>query len=452
MRSSTHLSLCSNPLVCAVVIFLIVAAPILPPAAAADVLSLAVKPFGTGAQVVLSASQPLRFSLRHLSGPPRLIVDLAGLEVGQLAGAQEINLPPVRTVRLTRSNGGVQVVVELMEPVLVDITTSTDARTLTLLLRPMAMPAARTTPSSPLPTEVLRLQYLKARDVAAHLQVLLPGLGARPDETTNSVIVTGSAEQIAQARQLVGALDAPPASAPVTEVIPLKVLKAGVVAPIVATIFPQAQIRAEDRINALVVIAPPVLLARVKIVIAALDVPPAALPSAPTTEVLRVQHADPAQAASLLASVLPEAQVRVDPATRTLTVTAPPAVLAQAKTLLQQMDVPSPSAQISEIVRVRTGDPEAVAAALRQAVPAVTVTADRALGALILQGPRADVERAKTILTTLDGQPPPLDSDARRGDPTEVHDAERVRHRAVHQPVRRGTGADPALGPPARLS
>ncbi|MDR7544577.1 MAG: secretin N-terminal domain-containing protein, partial [Armatimonadota bacterium] len=46
--------------------------------------------------------------------------------------------------------------------------------------------------------------------------------------------------------------------------------------------------------------------------------------------------------------------------------------------------------------------PEALAGALRQALPGVTVTSDRTLGALIVQGLRADVERAKAIVATLD--------------------------------------------------
>lgn len=146
-------------------------------------------------------------------------------------------------------------------------------------------------------------------------------------------------------------------------------------------IFPGTQVRAEGRLNAVVLVAPPALLARVKAVIAALDTPPAA-PAGPATEVVALRHADPVQIATLLAGVLPQVRVRVDPATRSLTLTGPPAVLAQAKAMLLSLDAPSPTAPTSEIVRVRAGDPEALARALRQAVPGLTVTPDRALSAL----------------------------------------------------------------------
>lgn len=192
----------------------------------------------------------------------------------------------------------------------------------------------------------------------------------------------------------------------------LKVLKADALAPILSVIFAGAQVRAEGRLNAVVLVAPPALLARVKAVIAALDTPPAA-PAGPTTEVVTLRHADPVQIATLLAGVLPQVRVRVDPATRSLTLTGPPAVLAQAKAMLLPLDAPSPTAPASEIVRVRAGDPEALARALRQAVPGLTVTPDRALSALILQGPLAEVERAKALVQALDTQPVPAPAQMR---------------------------------------
>jgi type II secretory pathway component GspD/PulD (secretin) len=381
-------------------------------------------------QVVITATSPFSFTLRRLSAPERLVVDLRGIEVSALNGAQEVNLPPVRVVRLARGSGFVQVVIELAEPVLADISLAPDARTLTLRLErtgtvstvaapappPSVVPGAVTprgpppataspTLASTLPTDVIRLRHLKARDVAAHLQTLLPGLVARVDEGTNSLLLTGTPEMLAQAKHLVAALDTPPLTTPVTDVIALKVLKSEVLAPILATMFPQAQVRAEPRLNAIVLTATPALLDRVKAVITALDVPQAT-PAGPATEIFTLQHADPAQVASLLAGAVPQAQIRVDPATRTLTITAPPAAITQVKTLLQQFDAPSPTAPASEIVRVRSGDPDAVARALRQAFPTLTVTADRGLGAVILQGPRADVERAKAMLAALETQPP----------------------------------------------
>jgi type II secretory pathway component GspD/PulD (secretin) len=376
-------------------------------------LSVSVRSAGAAVQVVLSASVPLRFSLRQLAAPARLVVDLAGLQVESLPGAQEVVLPPVHALRVARGSGFIQVVVDLATPVLVDVGAGDDGRTLVLALRAASPPAARAVPAVALPTEVVRLQHVRAKELAAHLQVLLPGLRARPDEGTNSVLLTGAPDAIAQAKQLIAALDAGPADTPLTEVVALKTAKAEVLGPVLAAIFPHARLHWDVRLNALGITAPPALLARVKAAVASLDVPPPAPTTTPATEVLRLQHADPAQAASLLVAVVPQVQVRVDPATRTLTVSGPPASLAQAKTLMQQFDLPSPSAPLSEIIRVRTADPDALAAALRLAVPGLTVTAERTLGAVVLQGARADVERAKTILTALDTQTAPAPAQMR---------------------------------------
>jgi type II secretory pathway component GspD/PulD (secretin) len=253
-------------------------------------LTVAVRPAPVGAQVILSAPAPLRFTLRHLSAPDRLVADLFGPATGRLSGTQQIALPPVRSVRLAPGQGFVQVVIELTGPVLADVEVDADGKRLRLLLRPAAgaagpsrapAPAAPAPPApvppSPAPLsaiEVIRLQHARARDVAGHLAALLPGLMVRADEEANSLILSGPADR-----------------------------------------------------------------------------------------------------------------------------------LAQAKALLQQMDAPSPSAPASELVRVRAADPEALARALRQAVPGLVVTADRALSALILQGSRADVDRAKALLAALEAQP-----------------------------------------------
>jgi hypothetical protein len=178
--------------------------------AAPGTLAVAVRPIATGAQVTLTASGPVRFTLRHLSSPDRLVIDLAGLDGAALAGAQELVVPPVRAVRLAKVAGGVQVVIELIEPVLVDLSTTADGRSLTLTLRGVGSAAPRARPAPALPTEVLRLQHLKPREVAAHLQHLLPGVQVRPDEATSTIIVLGTPEQLVQAKALVAALDAPP--------------------------------------------------------------------------------------------------------------------------------------------------------------------------------------------------------------------------------------------------
>ncbi|MDR7419860.1 MAG: secretin N-terminal domain-containing protein [Armatimonadota bacterium] len=182
--------------------------------AAPGSLSVTVRPAAPGAQVTLTASGPVRFTVRHLTSPERLVVDLSGLDASSLAGTQELVVPPVRAVRLAKVTGGVQVVIDLTEPVLVDLSTTADGRSLTLTLRGGGPAVPRAAPAPALPTEVLRLQHLKPRDVAAHLQSLLPGVQVRPDEATMSVIVMGTAEQIAQVKALVAALDAPPRRRP----------------------------------------------------------------------------------------------------------------------------------------------------------------------------------------------------------------------------------------------
>jgi type II secretory pathway component GspD/PulD (secretin) len=394
-------------------------------------LSVSVRQVDSGAQVTLAAASPLRYSLRHLDNPHRLIVDLAGLRVAA-SGTQEVSVPPVRSIRIAQGRGFAQVVVVvLVGPVQADVAASGDGKTLALRLRGVegresrlesksqtassprpsppsgqapALPSGVTVPvPSPVPAEAVRLQHVRAMEVAEHLRRLLPDLVARADESTNTLLLSGPQGVLQQARQIIGVLDQPAPTQPVTEAVPLKVVRAQAIAPVLQAMFPQSQIRAEPTTNSVLITAPRRLVEPIKAVIAALDVVTAPSPTAPVTEAIRLQHADPMEVARLISAVLSGTRVRVDHGTRMLTIVAPPAVLQQAKALIQQLDQPSPTAPVSEVIRVRQ-DPGAVAAVLRQAVPQVTVTPDRNLGAVIVAGPRAEVERARAILQSLEAQ------------------------------------------------
>lgn len=352
------------------------------------------------------------YALRHLTSPDRVAIDLRGA-ARVPARRQVVDIPPVEAVRVSTGQGFQQVVIELTAPVIVDTQVQAGGKVLQLDLRARAPTGAsspitsRGPPSTSQSVEVIRLRHIKPQEVAIHLQQVLPGLIVRVDGAGNSLLLSGPTDPLAQARQLIAALDVPPATAPVTEAIPLRVLGADSLAPLLAAMFPEAKVRADDRLKAVIVAAPPRILEQVKQVIAALDVPPAPSPTEPTTEVFVLQHADPMKTAALLLAALPGAKVRVDHASRTLAITAPPLVLNQARTLIQKLDVSSPTAQVSEVVRVRSVDPEAVANILRQAVKGITVTPDKAVGAVILQGPREQVERAKAIVASLDASSQP---------------------------------------------
>lgn len=386
--------------------------------AAALMVSVQKKP--SGIEVSLTSTVPLRFALQHLKNPDRVVVGLRDAQITRLSGAQVVDLPPVQAIRLAREAGFVQVVIDLTEPVVADAEVSRDGRRLILLLHSRtsgqrqqapaearAPPAVVVTTAPRLPTEAIRLRHSTATEIAGHLQRLLPGLVVRAALASNSLLLSGPSEQIARAKLLVAALDVPPSSAPVTEAIIVKALQAEALASLLLAMFPEARVKTETRFNAVVVAALPRVLEQIKAVIATLDVPPTPSPTEPITEVFRLQHADPMKTAALLLAALPGAKVRVDHASRTIAITAPPQVLTQARTLIQKLDVSSPTAPVSEVVRVRSVDPEAVANVLRQAVKGITVTPDKAVGAVILVGPRELVERAKAIVASLDASSQP---------------------------------------------
>jgi type II secretory pathway component GspD/PulD (secretin) len=306
-------------------------------------------------------------------------------------------------------------VIDLSGPVIVGAELQARGKSLILLLRPHPSGTAqgvvptRSPPASAEAIETIHLRHASPLEVATNLRRLLPHLAVLVDEKGNRLLLRATAEVLAQAKQLIAALDVAPANAEMTEAIHLKVLKPDMLVPLLIAMFPGARIRADVRLNAVVIAASPRVLEQVKGVIAALDVPPTLSPTEPITEVFRLQHADPMKTASLLLAAVPSVKVRVDPATRDLAVTGTPLALTQIRTLLQKLDLPSPTDVTSEVVRVRSIDAEAAANVVRLALPGLTVTADRVVGAVIIQGPRSEVERAKNILASLEtqGQPGP---------------------------------------------
>jgi type II secretory pathway component GspD/PulD (secretin) len=384
--------------------------------AATEALIVDVVKFGQGVRVRLRASIPYEFSVRSLIRPDRLVVDLKGLKITRVVGLGQFSLHPILAIRApTRTSGPLQLVVDLSEPVTVDTEVQARGKVLVLLLRTRAVRGvpnpitARSPPIGSLSVETVRPRYVSAHDVAAQVRRLLQDLTVLVNDNGNSLVLRGPAEIVAQAKQLISALDIPPPNSPVTEAVPLKVLKPDLLGPLLAAMFPEARIGLERRLNAVIVSAPIRVLEQVKGVIAALDVPPTQSPNDPVTEVFRLQYADPMRAAAWLLAALPGTKVMVDHGTRTLTITAAPLALNQAKALLEKLDTPSPTEITSEVVRVRSLDAEAAANVIKQALPSLAVTGDRTIGAVILQGPRSEVERAKNILASLEtqGQPGP---------------------------------------------
>lgn len=259
-------------------------------------VTVTVRPAAAGVHLLVSALAPFRFALRQLQGPNRLVVDLLGLEASVPAGVQEVNLTPVRAVRLARGSGFVQVVIDLTGPVLAGVSGGADGRSLTLSLQAL-LPGLAARPEVPSPaapaSQIVRARTADPEALARALQQAVPGLTVTPDRALGALILQGSRADVERAMAILAALDAQPAPAAPqmrVEVIPLKHAMpsefltepatsrsaedmAQTVQAALQPIHPELRITVEKRLQALILTGTPGALAAARVLVERLDQP-----------------------------------------------------------------------------------------------------------------------------------------------------------------------------------
>lgn len=123
----------------------------------------------------------------------------------------------------------------------------------------------------------LELRHAKADEVGKELSdALPPGTVIVPDKRTGTILLTADATTLARARNLVEALDAPAYGTGTTTLkstaIPLRYLKPADALKSVKSSFPEANLVADDRQNAVVVTGNDEMVQAVSSLLAALDV------------------------------------------------------------------------------------------------------------------------------------------------------------------------------------
>ncbi|MEG3071482.1 MAG: AMIN domain-containing protein [Candidatus Syntrophopropionicum ammoniitolerans] len=98
-------------------------------------LSLTVNSTGLGTNTVIRTSASCTFSQSVLTKPDRLVVDLKGIEPGNLALVTNVNsqtVNQIRTGHFQRNPDITRVVFDLKDGVLYDVSLSSDAKTVTV--------------------------------------------------------------------------------------------------------------------------------------------------------------------------------------------------------------------------------------------------------------------------------------------------------------------------------
>jgi type II secretory pathway component GspD/PulD (secretin) len=195
---------------------------------------------------------------------------------------------------------------------------------------------------------------------------------------------------------------APSAAAPT--VIAVTMVPAERAAAVLRSIYPHATIRVDRAANAIVVVAPPDVVAGMRAIVTGIDTKN---PTDTTVEAVQLHSASPADVVARIRGTFPHARFTAAP-NRTIVVSAVPSDMAEIKSVIAAVDTPPPAPTPRPVypptaVRVVDGNPRLIARAVAHAVPSVRVAVSGSQ--VVLVGPPDDVTHAKDLVGQLD-QPP----------------------------------------------
>ncbi|MGA1466512.1 MAG: secretin N-terminal domain-containing protein [Phycisphaerales bacterium] len=293
----------------------------------------------------------------------------------------------------------------------------------------------------------------------ARMREVIPASAGRPEELlqitvdrkTNALVVAAPTPIVELAAELVEQLDSGEAAgASTVRVRALSFADAGQVAQSLNLALPgltspatggpvDVRVIAAPGANALMLVGTPADLDEVEKLIEPLDLRPST--DAVDAESFPLQYATATQIAPIVQRVLadqqqsdprvliermrrsrgqidltPPVRVDADPRTNTLLVSGPAQTVALAKSLIERLDVPDPSADRSYALFVpEKADPARLVQSATRVLDAtrpagvrstLELIADPQAGAVIAMGTEAETDRAKALLSELDGETP----------------------------------------------
>lgn len=189
-------------------------------------------------------------------------------------------------------------------------------------------------------SEVYQLQVVPVEQATKLVQVIVPTLTVIPQPETRCLVLVGSREDVARARGFLNTLERP---------------------GLAAGLGPEMPVEA--------------------------------------TEIVKVENVSAEDVVALLSDAIPGLGVRAQPKLGVITLRGSAEGVAQAKRLLQQVDVPVTDTQA---VRIKQQDPAQIRELLLATYPGLNVESHPELGTLIITGPKLRVQEALRLISTVD--------------------------------------------------
>jgi type II secretory pathway component GspD/PulD (secretin) len=250
---------------------------------------------------------------------------------------------------------------------------------------------------------VLSLSVVTAKRAAATLRPLFPQATVRADDRANALVVVAASADVQAIRGVLVGIDVRDPSLATTEALALHVARGSVLADQLHKAFPKAKFALASD-KQLLVTATPTDMAQIRAAVNALDAPNVTPPpAAMSAEAVPVSRRAPREIARSLAAQVPGLRAAVSGSAVVLS--GPPDAVARGKALVAQLDLPTFGERYTQVYRIRTLDAASVADLVRRSFRDLDVTVDASLNAIAVTASAAQQQRIADALAQLD--PPP---------------------------------------------
>ena len=250
---------------------------------------------------------------------------------------------------------------------------------------------------------VVTLRTISAATAADKVRSLFPDASIRVDASSNALIVVAPQHEQQELRLVVQGLDSRNPTEVTAATVMLHFLRAAPLAHQLRGAFASCRF---DIVGSrhIIVSCRPQDSAQVLAAIAAIDAPaPTPIPAQSSSDIVRIQQADPVALARSVAAKVAGLQTLV--AGTNILLTGAPDAVNRGRSLLTALDVPPSDQPFLQVYRVRTLDAASVADLLRRAFPAILVTLEADINALAVTATSSDQQRIASAIAQLDATP-----------------------------------------------
>ncbi|MEM7560739.1 MAG: secretin N-terminal domain-containing protein, partial [Planctomycetota bacterium] len=248
-------------------------------------------------------------------------------------------------------------------------------------------------------TRVIHLDKSSAQSVVQSLAGLVPEANVVADQGSNSILATGSAEDLARIEKVVGQIEDAENSGNEIRVFPLGTADARYVDAAILALDGVESAVAERETNSLIVVAPKETMETVTTVIEEIK---KASPKESVTKVFRLENSDARYIDNAILAIEGVIGAVADRDSNSVIVTAPKEVMARVDSVVEQIESDQHKDHETKVFKLTYADPRYIDSAVLAIADNVSAVADRATNSLIVTASKADMARIAAVVEQID--------------------------------------------------